>query len=139
RMSGAERGVGKTRLSHRILDEARARGALCLVGRCYEMEGMPPFTPYAELLDVVSRLVPARTFREVLGDAAPEIARILPSLRETFPDIPEPLDLPPDRQRQHLYTKYREFTERSARIAPIVVLFDGLHWAYGAYVGLLYD
>ena len=136
-MIGGEPGVGKTRLSQTILDEARARGALCLVGRCYEMEGMPPFTPYAELLDVVSRLVPARTFREVLGDAAPEIARILPSLRQTFPDIPEPLDLPPDRQRQHLYTKYREFTERSARIAPSVVLFDDLHWADEASLGLL--
>jgi hypothetical protein len=136
-MIGGEPGVGKTRLSQTILDEARARGALCLVGRCYEMEGMPPFTPYAELLDVVSRLVPARTFRETLGDAAPEIARILPSLRQTFPDIPEPLDLPPDRQRQHLYTKYREFTERSARIAPIVVLFDDLHWADEATLGLI--
>ncbi len=134
---GGEPGVGKTRLSQTILDEARARGALCLVGRCYEMEGMPPFTPYAELLDTVSRLVPARTFRETLGDAAPDIARILPSLRQTFPDIPEPLDLPPDRQRQHLYTKYREFTERSARIAPIVVLFDDLHWADEASLGLI--
>ena len=136
-MIGGEPGVGKTRLCQTILDEARARGALCLVGRCYEMEGMPPFTPYGELLDVVSRLVPARTFREVLGDAAPEIARILPSLRQTFPDIPEPLDLPPDRQRQHLYAKYREFTERSARIAPIVVLLDDLHWADEASLGLL--
>jgi tetratricopeptide (TPR) repeat protein len=136
-MIGGEPGVGKTRLCQAILDEARARGALCLVGHCYEMEGTPPFTPYAELLDVVSRLVPARTFRETLGDAAPEIARILPSLRQTFPDIPEPLDLPPDRQRQHLYTKYREFTERSARIAPIVVLFDDLHWADEASLGLI--
>jgi hypothetical protein len=134
---GGEPGVGKTRLSQAILEEARARGALCLVGRCYEMEGTPPFTPYAELLDTVSRLIPTRTFRETLGDAAPEIARILPSLRQTFPDIPEPLDLPPDRQRQHLYTKYREFTERSARIAPIVVLFDDLHWADDASLGLI--
>jgi tetratricopeptide (TPR) repeat protein len=136
-MIGGEPGVGKTRLCQTILDEARARGALCLVGHCYEMEGTPPFTPHAELLDVVSRLVPSRTFRETLGDAAPEIARILPSLRQTFSDIAEPLDLPPDRQRQHLYVKYHEFMERSARIAPIVVLFDDLHWADDASLGLI--
>ena len=134
---GGEPGVGKTRLCQVLLDEARGRGALCLVGRCYEQEGTPPFTPYAELLDVVSRLVPARTFRDVLGDAAPEIARVLPSLRQTFPDIPAPLDLPADQQRQHLHGKYREFNERAAKVSPIVVLLDDLHWADEATLALL--
>jgi hypothetical protein len=32
--------VGKTRLCQSIMDEARARGALCLVGRCSEMQGV---------------------------------------------------------------------------------------------------
>jgi tetratricopeptide (TPR) repeat protein len=134
---GGEPGVGKTRLSQAILDEARAAGALCLVGRCYEMEGTPPYTPYAELLDTALRLIPPQTFRGALGDAAPEIARVLPSLRQAFSDIGEPLDLPPDKQRQHLYNKYREFNERAARITPIVVLLDDLHWADDASLGLL--
>jgi serine/threonine protein kinase/tetratricopeptide (TPR) repeat protein len=134
---GGEPGVGKTRLAQTILDEARSLGALCLVGRCYEMEGTPPFTPYIELLDYVARSIPARTLRDALGDAAPEVARILPSLRQTFPDIPPPLDLPPDQQRRHLYAQYREFNARAARVAPIVVLMDDLHWADEASLGLL--
>jgi tetratricopeptide (TPR) repeat protein len=134
---GGEPGVGKTRLCDDILQEARALGALCMVGRCTEMEGMPPYTPYAELLDTALRLLPPRTFREALGDAAPEIARVLPSLRQAFPDIPEPLDLPADRQRQYLHARYREFNERAARVSPIVVLLDDLHWADDASLGLL--
>ena len=35
---GGEPGVGKTRLSTAIMDEARAQRALCVTGHCYEME-----------------------------------------------------------------------------------------------------
>jgi hypothetical protein len=132
-----EPGVGKTRLANTLLAAARAQGALGLIGRCYEMEGTPPFTPFGEVLDYVLRLVPAQTFREVLGDAAPEVARVQPSLRVAFPDIPAPLELPPDQTRTFLHRKYREFTERAARIAPQVVLLDDLHWADESSLHLL--
>ncbi len=134
---GGEPGVGKTRLSTTIMDEARAQRALCVTGHCYEMEGMPPFTPFAEILDAVARLVPLRTFREVLGDAASEIARIQPSLRDTFPDIPAALELAPDQQRRYLFNKYREYLERSCKVAPLVILLDDLHWADDATLSLL--
>jgi predicted ATPase len=78
------------------------------------MEGAaPPFGP----------------FRELLADSAPEIARIMPGLRRMFPDLPQPLEMPADQQRQYRFTKYREFVERGAQRSPIVVLFDDLHWA----------
>ena len=134
---GGEPGVGKTRLSSAIMDEARAQRALCVTGHCYEMEGTPPFTPFAEILDAVARLVPLRTFREALGDAASEIARIQPSLRDTFPDIPAALELAPDQQRRYLFNKYREYLERSCRLGSVVVLLDDLHWADDATLSLL--
>ena len=40
---GGEPGVGKTRLAEELLLEARRRGCLGLTGRCYEVEGTPPF------------------------------------------------------------------------------------------------
>ncbi len=49
---GGEPGVGKTRLSTTIMDEARAQRALCVTGHCYEMEGMPPFTRVGPLQPV---------------------------------------------------------------------------------------
>ena len=126
---GGEPGVGKTRLAEFVLEEARARGYMCVVGHAYELEGTPPFTPFIEQLEYTARVVPARTFRAVLGDAAPEIARIMPALRQKFTDIGPGIELPPDQLRQHLFHRFREYVERAAGVTPLVVLFDDLHWA----------
>ncbi len=134
---GGEPGVGKTRLVEAVLLEARRRGHFCAVGHCYEMDGTPPYLPFLEHLEFGSRVVPPGRLRAVLGDGAAEIARIMPALRQLFPDIPAPLDLPPDQQRHLLFTKYREYAERSARNLPFVLLFDDLHWADESTLQLL--
>ena len=39
---GGEAGVGKSYLARAVLEEAQSRGALGIVGHCYEREGAPP-------------------------------------------------------------------------------------------------
>ncbi len=102
---------------------------MCVVGHAYELEGTPPFTLFIEQLEYTARVVPPQTFRAILGDAAPEIARIMPALRQQFPDIGPGIELPPDQLRQHLFHRYREYVERAASVTPVVALFDDLHWA----------
>ncbi len=126
---GGEPGVGKTKLAEAALLEARRRGWFCAVGHCYEMEGAPPYLPFLEQLEYVSRVVPPGRFRMLLGNGAGELARIMPAIRQLFTDIPEPLELPPEQQRHFLFTRMREFMERASRNLPVVFLFDDLHWA----------
>ena len=126
---GGEPGVGKTRLTEELMAEARRRGCLTLTGHCYEMEGTPPFMPFVEILERSAKIIPRTAFREALGDAAPEIAKIMPELRTIFPDIPAPVDLPPDQQRRFLFNAYQSFVERSASVVPIVTVLEDLHWA----------
>jgi tetratricopeptide (TPR) repeat protein len=135
---GGEPGVGKTRLAETVMQEARAARAACYTGHCSEMEGaVAPYAPFTEIFEFVTRLLPPRTLRETLGDSAPEMARVFPALRQAFPDIPPPMELPPEQQRQYFFARYREFNERASRIAPIVVLVDDLHWADEASLLLL--
>jgi hypothetical protein len=80
------------------------------------MEGAPPYVPFIEMLEYCAREAPRDSFRYSLGDAAPEVAKLMPELRRMFPDIPPPIELPPEQQRRFLFNAYREFVERSARL-----------------------
>ena len=126
---GGEPGVGKTRLAEEILAEGRALGCVVLTGRCYEMEGTPPYIPWVEIVERSVRVVPNAAFREALGDAGPEVAKLVPELRQIFPDLPPPAELPPEQQRRYLFNNFLAFIERGARVTPHVMLVDDLHWA----------
>ncbi len=128
-MIGGEPGIGKTHLSSALLDAARLRGAFAATGHCYEMEGSPPYMPFIEMLEYSARSLPRDTFRYALGEDAPEVAKLMPELRRIFPGIPPALELPPEHQRRFLFNAYREFVERSARLTPLVMLFEDLQWA----------
>jgi predicted ATPase len=126
---GGEPGIGKTHLTRAIMAEATRRGSYSAVGHCYEMEGAPPYAPFIEMLEYSARVVPRESFRHTLGDAAPEIAKLMPELRRMFPDIPPPLELPPEQQRRFLFNAYRDAFERAARLTPMVIVLEDLHWA----------
>lgn len=134
---GGEPGIGKTHLTRAILREAARRGCFTVVGHCYELEGAPPYVPFIEMLEYGARVMPRESFRYALGEAAPEIAKLMPELRRMYPDIPPPLELPPERQRRFLFNAYREFVERAARLTPCVAVFEDLHWADGTTLLLL--
>ena len=74
-------------------------------------------------------VVPSDPFRQALGDSAPEIAKLMPELRRSYEDIPEPIQLPPEQQRRYLFNSFQEFVDRLSRNAPVVWLLDDLHWA----------
>ncbi len=134
---GGEPGVGKTRLVEEVLDMSQRRRCLSLTGRCYEMEGTPPFMPFVETVELCARVVPPTVLREALGDAAPEVARLVPDLRRLFPDILAPIELPPEQQRHYLFKNFSEFLERACRVRSLVVLLDDLQWADDATLQLL--
>jgi serine/threonine protein kinase/tetratricopeptide (TPR) repeat protein len=124
-----EPGIGKTHLTRAIQTEAARRGCMTISGHCYEMEGAPPYVPFVEMLEYSARALPRDTFRHALGDAASEIARLMPELRRLFPDIPSAIELPVEQRRRFMFNAYREFIERGARVSPCVAVFEDLHWA----------
>jgi predicted ATPase len=42
---GGEAGIGKTTLAEALCQEATERGAVLLVGRCYDLTETPPYGP----------------------------------------------------------------------------------------------
>ena len=133
---GGEPGVGKTRLSEELLADARERGMLTFTGHCYE-EGTAPFTPFVEILEQMVRELPANVLREALGDAAGDVARLVPEIHRVVDDIPPPAELTPEQQRRVLFNAVLDLFRRLGARQPVVLLLDDLHWADEATLGLL--
>ncbi len=126
---GGEPGIGKTHLARAVLAEGARRGCFGVVGHSYELEGAPPYAPFIEILEYCARMAPRESFRYAIGGSAPEIAKLMPELQRIFPDTPPAMELAPEQQRRFLFHAYSDFVERSARLTPIVAVFEDLHWA----------
>ena len=86
--------------------------------------------PFVEILEQALAAAPSpEAFRALLGDDAPEAAKLLPRLRRLFPDIPPPLELPPEQERHYLFNSLRDFFARVAAGRPLFLVLDDLHWA----------
>lgn len=136
-MIGGEPGIGKTRLTEEITAEAQKRGFRASTGHCVEMEGGLAYMPFVEILEAAIKDWNPENIRAALGEAAPEVARVVPHLRRLFPDIPPPLELPPEQERRYLFNSIQEFIARGASIRPQVVVLDDLHWGDEATLLLL--
>ncbi len=128
-MIGGEPGVGKTRMTEEVAEEAAARGMMALVGHCHETEAPLPYAPVVEILETTIRGVSRESLLEAFGDAAPELARILPQLRRMLPDLPPPLELPPEQERRYLFNCFSEFLERASHMQPLLFVLEDVHWA----------
>ena len=127
-MIGGEPGAGKTRITEELAAEADRHGFLTLTGHCYEMEGAPPYIPFVEILQSAMRTVAPTALLDTLGSTAPEAAKLVPELRERFPDVPEPRKLAPEQERLYLFNNLCDFFERMANRRPLLMVIEDLHW-----------
>jgi AAA ATPase domain len=131
-------GVGKTRLAMQMAEYASSKGFRCAVGRCYERDEPVPYLPFAEIIEGnLARAPSLDDFRRRLGDSAAELAQIAPSLRRVYPDIPQPLQLPPAQQRRYLFQSVSESMARAAQTRPQLYILEDLHWADESTLALL--
>ena len=125
---GGEAGVGKTRLVEETAAEARRLGLRVLTGHCVDQQGALPYLPIVEHFEEVARQLSPEALRAALGENAPEVAKLVPGLRQRYADIPEPVALPPEQERRYLLHGLLEFVERNARAAPLLLVYEDLHW-----------
>src|SRR5262249_28600801 len=124
-----EPGIGKTRTADELAELARREGTRVLSGRCYEGEWAPPYGPFVEAIETYARAVTPEELRHDLGQGAPPLGRVVPSLRERLPDIAEPTPLEPDEERFRLLDAVSQLLIAASERAPVLLVLDDLHWA----------
>ena len=128
-MIGAPPGMGKTRLTRETAALAEQMGMVVYVGNCLDMSSPPPYQPAIDHLEQAARRASPEGFRAALGVNAPEVAKLLPSLRQRFDDIPASPELTPEQERRYMLHGVGEFIARAASAQPMVLVYEDLHWA----------
>ena len=137
-MIGGGPGVGKTRLAMEMAEYASRVGFNCGIGHCYERDEPYPYLPFVEIIENnLSQAASLDDFRRRLGENAPELAQIAPSLRRVFPDIPQPLEVPPAQKRRYLFQSVSEALARATQTRSHFYVLDDLQWADESSLGLL--
>lgn len=127
-----EAGVGKTRLAYPILQQATAADATVLSITCRPLEQQLPFAPLADLLGRYLHSLPESALQTLPAASLAQLAQIIPSLQDRLPGLPQPsLDgiIGADENRQRLIDGVVGFLTALARLRPLVLFVDDLHWA----------
>ncbi|MGL4651541.1 MAG: ATP-binding protein, partial [Caldilineaceae bacterium] len=127
-----EAGVGKTRLAFSALQHASDAGATVISAGCQAIETNLPFSPLAESLGRYLHRVPNEALHLLPYASLAQMAQIVPSLYDRIPGLPQPPPEPTataDENRQRLIDGIVSFLATLARLRPLALFLDDLHWA----------
>ena len=133
---GGEAGMGKTRLSTHLAFEAHGEGAMVLYGRCDEDLGVP-YQPWVQALRHLVAEAPQALLRTHVDRHGGELARLLPTLGDRVPGLPQPRQSDPETERYLLYGAAAGLLEEAGESDPLVLILDDLHWADAPTLSLL--
>lgn len=128
-------GIGKTALVRKFAESLASSGrALVFSGRCHERERVP-YKAIDDIADGLSSWLRQRRDADVealLPQSAGVIARAFPVLARVraLARARQPaLAVDPQEMRAHLFAATRELFINIARVQPLVLVIDDLHWA----------
>jgi DNA-binding SARP family transcriptional activator len=122
-----EPGIGKTRLAKEFLAWAAGHGADVLEGRTFETAGRLPFQPFVDALR--PRLDRENAPEDLVSDVwLTELGRLLPELRDRYPDLPVPAG-DEIAARTRLFEAIARLGQALAQRSPVVLFVDDVQWA----------
>jgi DNA-binding CsgD family transcriptional regulator len=128
-----EAGVGKSRLVEELMRTARADGALVLLGRCVDVDGLA-YAPIAGALRSLATQVDGPELEAALGPGRAELSRLVPDLAG---DDELPAVGPLSFGKARLFELMLGTLGRLGRRRPVVLVVEDLHWADGSTRDLL--
>jgi tetratricopeptide (TPR) repeat protein len=133
-----EPGAGKTRLAREVIVQATLDGAVVLTGACYEYEATTPYLPFVEAFRRwVREQKDATKLREVVGEYAPQIAKLAPEIEELLGPFPPRHELPAHEERLLFFDAVTHVLASLAKRQSLLFYLDDLHWADSGTLWLL--
>ena len=125
-----EPGAGKTRLAREVTIQAAVDGAVVLSGGCYEYEATTPYLPFVEAFRRwVREEKDDAKLRTILGDNAPQIAKLAPEVETRLGPFAARTELSAQEERLLFFDAVVQVLSNLARSKGLLFYADDLHWA----------
>lgn len=132
-----EPGIGKTTICERFAEHVREQGGCVLVGHCYEEGSLSlPYLPFVEAIRSYVLATDATELRDVLGGAAPRLARIVPEVRDRI-DVDGATAADPEEELYRLMQAVSDVLRGIGSRTPLFLMLEDLHDADRATLSLL--
>jgi DNA-binding SARP family transcriptional activator len=132
-----EPGIGKTRLTQEVADEALSAGAAVGWGRSHDGQGDVAFRVWSQVVATLVERVPAPLVAEALGRGAADIARIAPEVRDLGLDLVAGDAGDPGLAQARLADALAAFLRALSQARPLMVVLDDIQWADPASLRVL--
>jgi class 3 adenylate cyclase/tetratricopeptide (TPR) repeat protein len=135
-----EAGVGKTRLTAALLEEAVATGARLIAAACFSYTAGIPYAAWAEWLKALCGIAAGDSDAVRECKLADQLADLGQGMEEWLPilgdlarlDVPEnrlTRGLDPQMRQARRFELLEQLLLHAAESGPVVALFEDLHWA----------
>jgi DNA-binding CsgD family transcriptional regulator/tetratricopeptide (TPR) repeat protein len=131
---GGDAGVGKTRLLLALRDHAAPAGRLVVVGHSLDFgDSALPYLPFSEILGRLQDELPSVVAS--VAETYPAIERLLPRqrVRTAAADPSSPTgphgDVDDRSTRSDLFAGIHALLEEAARVQPLLLVVEDVHWA----------
>jgi len=135
-----EAGIGKSRLAAWVVEDAPRHRAQVLTGACYPYEMFTPFFPWKEVLKGFFQLLDLDSREAQLSKIRDELARVEGLGPEWLPVVAAVVGLSVEeeaqtraldarRKNEVLFQIIFELIRQRSTRAPLLLLFEDLHWA----------
>ena len=132
-----EAGIGKSRLTHALVDRARETGFVTLGGACFEADRAHPYAPILDLVRVLASVRSPALAAHWFARAAADLVTLFPELQSIFVEATPRATLSPEEDRRRLFQSFTDSVHAIARVQPLLLVIEDVHWSDDATLDLL--
>ena len=123
-----EAGMGKSRIAAELAVEVHAGGGQVRLGSCLEELGIP-YDPFVQIVDADAVSLTETELAERVGSGGPVLARLSPNVASRLEFAAPGSAAEGPVERAEIFATLRDYLDRSARQAPLLVVIEDLHWS----------